>query len=132
MSELLLIFLLVVTIGALGVLLYKYLTLKSRIEARARRPSAMTAGKRITNKRVFVATVVTLSRSLLSQSPAWHTDLNLMPRKKAQLPSAVEALRRVRKALPPPSRVKADEKKYRRAAVQQIARKEVEREMREE
>jgi len=56
----------------------------------------------------------------------------MMPRKKPQPPDPLEALRRVRKALPPPSRAKADEKRYRRAAARQEARKEVEGAAKEE
>ena len=56
----------------------------------------------------------------------------MRPRKKPQPPDPLEALRRVRKALPPPSRAKADEKRYRRAAARQEARKEVEGEAKEE
>ena len=56
----------------------------------------------------------------------------MRPRKKPQPPDPLEALRRVRKALPPPSRAKADEKRYRRAAARQEARKEVEGAAKEE
>ncbi|MBI3801671.1 MAG: hypothetical protein HY268_32480 [Deltaproteobacteria bacterium] len=45
---------------------------------------------------------------------------------------ALEALRQVRKELPPPSRAKADEKKYRREAARQTVRKEIEREVKKE
>jgi hypothetical protein len=55
-----------------------------------------------------------------------------MPRKKTQPPDQLAALRRVRKALPPPSRAGADEKKYRRAAVRRAMRAELEREAVEE
>jgi hypothetical protein len=51
-----------------------------------------------------------------------------MRRKKVQPIDSLEALRRVRKALPPPSRAKADEKKYRRQAARQTTRKEIEQE----
>jgi hypothetical protein len=52
-----------------------------------------------------------------------------MPRKTPQLPEErqLEALRRVRKELPPPTRVKEDEKKYRRPAARRKSREEVER-----
>jgi len=56
----------------------------------------------------------------------------MMPRRKPKPPDPLEALRRVRKALPPPSRAKADEKRYRRAAARQEARKEVEGAAKEE
>jgi hypothetical protein len=55
-----------------------------------------------------------------------------MPRKKTQLISQVKALQRVRKALPPPSRVKDGERKYQRAAQRRATREEVEREAPEE
>jgi hypothetical protein len=55
-----------------------------------------------------------------------------MPRKKLQLLDQLEALRKVRKALPPPTRAKADETKYRRAAARRTIRQEVERETKEE
>ncbi len=50
-----------------------------------------------------------------------------MPRKKLQSPSQLEALRRVRKELPPPTRTKEDEKKYRRVTARRTVREEVER-----
>lgn len=50
-----------------------------------------------------------------------------MPRKKAQSPSQLEALRRVRKELPPPTRAKEDEKRYRRVTARRTVREEVER-----
>jgi len=50
-----------------------------------------------------------------------------MPRKKPQSPSQLEALRRVRKELPPPTRTKEDEKKYRRVIARRTVREEVER-----
>jgi hypothetical protein len=50
-----------------------------------------------------------------------------MPSKKAQPSDSLEALRQVRKPLPPPSRVKKDEKKYRRATARQTVRQEIER-----
>jgi len=53
-------------------------------------------------------------------------------RKRAQPSGQLAALRRVRKALPPPSRAGADEKKYRRAAVRRTVRAELEREATEE
>jgi hypothetical protein len=55
-----------------------------------------------------------------------------MPRKKTQTVDQLAALRRVRKALPPPSRTKADKKKYRRVAARRAVHKEVEREAVEE
>ncbi|MBM4257258.1 MAG: iron-containing alcohol dehydrogenase [Deltaproteobacteria bacterium] len=48
-------------------------------------------------------------------------------RKKNQPISQLEALRRVRKELPPPTRTKEDEKKYRRVAARKTVRQEVER-----
>ena len=57
----------------------------------------------------------------------------MIPRKKLlRPPDPLEALRRVRKALPPPSRAKADEKQYRRTAARREVRKEVESEAKEE
>ena len=50
-----------------------------------------------------------------------------MPRKKSQSPSQLEALRRVRKELPPPTRTEEDEKKYRRVTARRVVREEVER-----
>jgi hypothetical protein len=47
-------------------------------------------------------------------------------RKRSQSLSQLEALRQVRKALPPPVRAKEDEKKYRRATARQKVRQEVE------
>lgn len=55
-----------------------------------------------------------------------------MARKKSQSLSQLESLRQVRKALPPPSRAKGDEKKYRRAAQRQKLREAVERDVQEE
>jgi hypothetical protein len=55
-----------------------------------------------------------------------------MPRKKSQSLSQLEALRKVRKPLPPPARAKEDEKKYRRATQRRVVRQEVEREAEEE
>ncbi len=55
-----------------------------------------------------------------------------MRRKKAQSLGSLEALRQVRKPLPPPSRVKANEKKYRRVVRQRMTRKEIEQETKEE
>jgi hypothetical protein len=49
-----------------------------------------------------------------------------MPSKKTQPSDSLEALRQVRKPLPPPSRVKNDEKKYRRVTARQALRKEIE------
>ena len=43
-----------------------------------------------------------------------------------------EALRQVRKPLPPPSRAKEDEKKYRRGAARRAVREEIEREVEKE
>lgn len=53
--------------------------------------------------------------------------LVVMPRKKLQFPRQLEALRQVRKELPPPTRTKEDEKKYRRVAARRTVREEVER-----
>jgi hypothetical protein len=50
-----------------------------------------------------------------------------MSRKKLKSVSQLEALRGVRKALPPPTRTKEDEKKYRRSASRRKVREEVER-----
>jgi hypothetical protein len=55
-----------------------------------------------------------------------------MPRKKNQSLSQLEALKRVRKPLPPPSHPKEDEKKYRRAAQRRKLRHEVEQGAQEE
>jgi hypothetical protein len=57
-----------------------------------------------------------------------------MPQKKnkPRSVSQLEAVRRVRKELPPPMRRKEDEKKYRRTTVQRETRKEVERASHEE
>lgn len=49
-----------------------------------------------------------------------------MPSKKAQPSDSLEALRQVRKPVPPPSRVKKDEKKYRRVTARQELRQEIE------
>ena len=56
----------------------------------------------------------------------------LMPRKKSQSLSQLKALQKVRKPLPPPSRTKEDEKKYRRTTQRQTIRQEVERDAEEE
>jgi len=53
-------------------------------------------------------------------------------RKNPQSPSQLEALRRVRKELPPPTRAKEDEKKYRRVAARRKVREEVEQAKEEE
>jgi hypothetical protein len=53
--------------------------------------------------------------------------IKAVPRKKTQSPSRLEALRRVRKELPPPTRTKEDEKKYRRVTARRKVREEVER-----
>ena len=50
-----------------------------------------------------------------------------MPRKKTQSRRPLEALRQVRKELPPPTRTKEDEKKYRRVTARRTVREEVER-----
>jgi len=50
-----------------------------------------------------------------------------MARKKLKVISQLEALRGVRKALPPPTRAKEDEKKYRRPTARRKMREEVER-----
>ncbi len=55
-----------------------------------------------------------------------------MRRKKVQPLDSLAALRQVRKAIPPPSRAKADETKYRRVAVRRAVRKEIEQEAKEE
>lgn len=56
-----------------------------------------------------------------------------MPPKKKQRPlSQLDALRLVRKAVPPPTRAEKDEKKYRRAAARRDFRKELERTNKEE
>jgi hypothetical protein len=55
-----------------------------------------------------------------------------MPRKKPQSLDQLTALKGVRKALPPPSRVKEDEKKYRRPLQRRTVRKEVEQKAEEE
>jgi hypothetical protein len=55
-----------------------------------------------------------------------------MRRGKAQSKDSREALRQVRKPLPPPSRAKADEKKYRRGAARRAVRKEIEQEAEKE
>lgn len=48
-------------------------------------------------------------------------------KKKAEPESQLSALRRVRKPLPPPSRAKEDDKKYRRGVQRRTVRDEVER-----
>jgi hypothetical protein len=53
--------------------------------------------------------------------------IKAVARKKTQSPSQLEALRRVRKELPPPTRTKEDEKKYRRVIARRKVREEVER-----
>ncbi len=50
-----------------------------------------------------------------------------MPRKKLKPITQLEALRKVRKELPPPTRAKDDEKKYRRPAARRKIQEEVER-----
>jgi hypothetical protein len=55
-----------------------------------------------------------------------------MPRKKTQSLSQLTALKGVRKPLPPPSRVKEDEKKYRRSLQRRTVQKEVEQDAGEE
>jgi len=57
-----------------------------------------------------------------------------MPQKKntPRSVSQLEALRRVRKELPPPMRRKEDEKKYRRPTARRETRQEVERSTQEE
>lgn len=56
-----------------------------------------------------------------------------MPKKKKHRSlSQLDALRQVRKTVPPPTRAEDDEKKYRRAAVQRAIRKELERAKEEE
>ena len=54
-----------------------------------------------------------------------------MAEKKTKQKDQIDALRRVRKALPPPSRAKEDEKKYRRGAQRRTVRDEVERDTEE-
>ena len=53
-------------------------------------------------------------------------------KKKPTSVSTLDALRRVRKELPPPARRQEDEKKYRRPAARRETRKEVERSIPEE
>ena len=55
-----------------------------------------------------------------------------MARKKHQSLKQLTALKQVRKPLPPPTRTKEDEKKYRRTIQRQVIRQEVEREAQEE
>ena len=55
-----------------------------------------------------------------------------MARKKTQSLSQLDALRRVRKALPPPTRTKEDEKKYHRPVARRKMREEVEWDVEEE
>lgn len=55
-----------------------------------------------------------------------------MSRKKSQSLGQLKALRKVRKPLPPPARMKEDEKKYRRASQRRVVQREVEREAEEE
>ena len=57
-----------------------------------------------------------------------------MPRKKKKpaVVSALDALRRVRKELPPPVRQQEDEKKYHRPVARRETRKEIERSRQEE
>ena len=50
-----------------------------------------------------------------------------MARKKLKRITPLEALRRVRKELPPPTRAKEDEKKYQRPTARRKMREEVER-----
>ncbi len=53
-------------------------------------------------------------------------------KKKPAVVSTFDALRRVRKELPPPARLQEDEKKYRRPVARREARKEIERSAQEE
>ncbi len=53
-------------------------------------------------------------------------------KKKPAVVSTLDALRRVRKELPPPARLQEDEKKYRRPVARREARKEIERSRQEE
>ena len=53
-------------------------------------------------------------------------------KKKPAVVSPLDALRRVRKELPPPARQQEDEKKYRRPVSRREARKEIERSRQEE
>ncbi len=53
-------------------------------------------------------------------------------KKKPAVVSALDALRRVRKELPPPARQQEDEKKYHRPVVRRETRKEIERSRQEE
>ncbi len=53
-------------------------------------------------------------------------------KKKPAIVSPLDALRRVRKALPPPARLQEDEKKYRRPVARREVRKEIERSTQEE
>ena len=55
-----------------------------------------------------------------------------MTRKKPLSLGHLEAIRRVRKALPLPSRAKEDEKKYHRTAARREVRKAVEQDAKEE
>ncbi|MBI3247412.1 MAG: hypothetical protein HYZ50_13000 [Deltaproteobacteria bacterium] len=50
-----------------------------------------------------------------------------MAEKKTKQEQQIDALRRVRKSVPPPSRAKEDEKKYRRGTQRRVVRDEVER-----
>ena len=53
-------------------------------------------------------------------------------KKKRRSLSQLDALRQVRKAVPPPTKAEDDEKKYRRASAQRAVRKELERTKEEE
>ena len=53
-------------------------------------------------------------------------------KKKPAVVSTLDALRRVRKELPPPARLQEDEKKYRRPVARRETRKEIERSRQEE
>jgi len=55
-----------------------------------------------------------------------------MTRKKLQPLRQLNALKKVRKPLPPPARAKEDEKKYRRVIQSRTVRQEVERAAEEE
>ncbi len=53
-------------------------------------------------------------------------------KRKPTVVSPLDALRRVRKELPPPARLQEDEKKYRRPVARRETRKEIERSTQEE
>ncbi len=65
-------------------------------------------------------------------SRAEYTSPPMPKKKKHRSLSQLDALRQVRKTVPPPTRAEDDEKKYRRAAAQRAVRKELERAREEE